>query len=167
MKKRIHLIRVIILIVVFSLLIILPPLFRLLFPKVEEAVSVNKDRITLLTCTKDYPNEQISVDVQVRYINAKIEQTRLVYKTYVNADTVFNTTLEDELRASDEIAYFSSIPGIHIENLEDRTIVIIDQDVIDSNPNNVDLKNNYFNDQKTSQRIYFTNLSYSCDETTS
>ena len=52
MKKKIHLVRVIILIVIFCLLIILPPLFRLLFPKVEEAVSVNKDRITLLNCIK-------------------------------------------------------------------------------------------------------------------
>lgn len=167
MKKKIHLVRVIILIVIFCLLIILPPLFRLLFPKVEEAVSVNKDRITLLNCIKSYPNESISVNVQVRYINAKIDQTRLVYKTIMNTNTVSNTPLDGELTASEEIAYFSSIPGIYIENLEDKTIVIIDQSVIDLNPLNTDLKNNYFNDQKTAQKIYFTNLSYSCEETTS
>lgn len=167
MQRKIHLVRVIILIVIFSLLIILPPLFRVLFPNIEEAVASSRDRVTLLTCTKNYPLEHISVEVQVRYINTQIEQTRLVYKNNSISDSASSNIAEEVGPAKEELAYFSSIPGIKIENLDDRTIVIIDQSVVDANPDNVDLKNNYFNNQKTTQRIYFTNLSYSCDETTS
>ena len=44
--------------IILSLLIILPPLFRLLFPKIEETRPTNTDKITLLTCTRNYAEEQ-------------------------------------------------------------------------------------------------------------
>ncbi|HIT23215.1 MAG TPA: hypothetical protein IAD45_02225, partial [Candidatus Faecimonas intestinavium] len=49
MNKKFHPIRAFIIIIILSLLIILPPLFRLLFPKIEEARPTNTDKITLLT----------------------------------------------------------------------------------------------------------------------
>lgn len=75
MNKKFHPIRAFIIIIILSLLIILPPLFRLLFPKIEETKPTNTDKITLLTCTRNYAEEQTTEVVEVRYINSKVNQT--------------------------------------------------------------------------------------------
>lgn len=166
MQKKLHSIRAVIIIIILSLFIILPPLSRLLFPKVEEAKSKNNDKITLLTCTRNYAEENIKETVEVRYINAKINQTKIVYTAMSEKEYLAMNITENDFLPSTELFYFQSIEGISIDQSAEKTTVLITQDTIDKNPNNQEFKENYFNDKKIDQKIYFTNRYYECEETT-
>ena len=85
--KKFHPIRAYILITFFSLLIILPPLFRLFLPNMNSAVSKHQDTIMNITCTRDYPQEQLTETVIIRYINTKIDQTRITYEPIKNTNS--------------------------------------------------------------------------------
>lgn len=166
MNKQFHPIRAFIIIFVLSLLIILPPLFRLFFPKIDETKIKNNDKITLLTCTRNYAEEQITETVEVRYINSKVNQTKITYSTMAIAEYSMINGAESDILPSIELSYFQSLSGVAIEQKDSKTIVTINQDTIDRNPSNQDLKENYFNDKLLSQKIYFTNRYFQCDDTT-
>lgn len=166
MNKQFHPIRAFIIIFVLSLLIILPPLFRLFFPKIDETKIKNNDKITLLTCTRNYAEEQITEIVEVRYINSKVNQTKITYSTMAIAEYSMINGVESDILPSIELSYFQSLSGVAIEQKDSKTIVTINQDTIDRNPSNQDLKENYFNDKLLSQKIYFTNRYFQCDDTT-
>lgn len=166
MNKKFHPIRAFIIIIILSLLIILPPLFRVLFPKVEKAKPTNTDQITLLTCTRNYAEEQTTESVEVRYINSKVNQTKITYIATPSTEYSVINTIENDLLPSIELSYFQSLEGIIIEQTENQTIVTINQDIIDRNPSNQDLKENYFNDKLINQKIYFTNRYFECSEST-
>lgn len=166
MNKKFHPIRAFIIIIILSLLIILPPLFRLLFPKIEETRPTNTDKITLLTCTRNYAEEQTTEVVEVRYINSKVNQTKITYTTTPTTEYSVINTIENDLLPSMELSYFQSLEGVIIEQTENQTIITINQDIIDRNPSNQDLKENYFNDKLINQKIYFTNRYFECNEST-
>ncbi|MCI6107593.1 MAG: hypothetical protein SOU84_03460 [Candidatus Faecimonas sp.] len=166
MNKQFHPIRAFIIIFVLSLLIILPPLFRLFFPKIDETKIKNNDKITLLTCTRNYAEEQITETVEVRYINSKVNQTKITYSTMAIAEYSMINGVESDILPSIELSYFQSLSGVAIEQKDSKTIVTINQDTIDRNPSNQDLKENYFNDKLLNQKIYFTNRYFQCDDTT-
>lgn len=166
MNKQFHPIRAFIIIFVLSLLIILPPLFRLFFPKIDETKIKNNNKITLLTCTRNYAEEQITETVEVRYINSKVNQTKITYSTMAIAEYSMINGVESDILPSIELSYFQSLSGVAIEQKDSKTIVTINQDTIDRNPSNQDLKENYFNDKLLSQKIYFTNRYFQCDDTT-
>lgn len=166
MNKQFHPIRAFIIIFVLSLLIILPPLFRLFFPKIDETKIKNNDKITLLTCTRNYAEEQITETVEVRYINSKVNQTKITYSTMAIAEYSMINGVESDILPSIELSYFQSLSGVAIEQKDSKTIVTINQDTIDRNPSNQDLKENYFNDKLLSQKIYFTKRYFQCDDTT-
>lgn len=166
MNKQFHPIRAFIIIFVLSLLIILPPLFRLFFPKIDETKIKNNDKITLLTCTRNYAEEQITETVEVRYINSKVNQTKITYSTMAIAEYSMINGVESDILPSIELSYFQSLSGVAIEQKDSKTIVTINQNTIDRNPSNQDLKENYFNDKLLSQKIYFTNRYFQCDDTT-
>lgn len=166
MNKQFHPIRAFIIIFVLSLLIILPPLFRLLFPKTDETKIKNNDKITLLTCTRNYAEEQTTETVEVRYINSKVNQTKITYSVMPVTEYSMINSVDSDLLPSIELSYFQSLTGVAIEQKNNETIVIINQDTIDRNPSNQDLKKNYFNDKLLNQKIYFTNRYFQCDDTT-
>ena len=166
MNKQFHPIRAFIIIFVLSLLIILPPLFRLFFPKIDETKIKNNDKITLLTCTRNYAEEQITETVEVRYINSKVNQTKITYSTMAIAEYSMINGVESDILPSIELSYFQSLSGVAIEQKDSKTIVTINQDTIDRNPSNQDLKENYFNNKLLNQKIYFTNRYFRCDDTT-
>lgn len=166
MNKNFHPIRAFVIIFILSLLIILPPLFRVLFPKVEEIKTKNNDNITLLTCTRDYTAEQTTATVEVRYINSKVNQTKITYSPMIVKEYSVTNTTENDILPSMELSYFQSIQGINITQSDTKTIVTINQDTIDNNPDNQELKENYFNDKLINQKIYFTNRYYECSEST-
>lgn len=167
MEKKFHPLRAIIIIVILSLLIILPPLFRLLFPKIEQAVPKNQNKVTSLICKKEYPAEQMTALVEVRYINAKINQTKITYTYNESTRTVENMITQEPITtAKEQMDYFRNIKGISINENPNKTIFIINQDTINQNQDNKELKENYFNDKKTTQKIFFVNQYYSCEETT-
>lgn len=166
MNKPFHPIRAYVAITILLLLIILPPFFRAFFPKVEKTVPSDTDVIITLTCTREYAQEQLLESVQIRYINAKIDQTRITYSPLTIAVEETINTDEEELLPSAELAYFQTIQGADISQLEDRTMITINQDTIDQNPDNKELQENYFNSDRITQRLYFTNRSFECEETT-
>lgn len=165
MTKTFHPIRAYIAIFVLLLLIVLPPFFRAFFPKIEETVPSDTDVIITLTCTREYRTEELLETVQIRYINAKIDQTRITYSPLPTTEEAFNQE-EDELLPSAELAYFQAIPGADISQVEDRTIITINQETIDQNPDNQELQQTYFNNDRITQRLNFTNRSFECEETT-
>ena len=166
MNKQFHPIRAFIIIFVLSLLIILPPLFRLFFPKIDETKIKNNNKITLLTCTRNYAEEQITETIEVRYINSKVNQTKITYSTMAIAEYSMINGVESDILPSIELSYFQSLSGVAIEQKDSKTIVTINQDTIDRNPSNQDLKENYFNDKLLNQKIYFTNRYFQCYDTT-
>ena len=166
MNKQFHPIRAFIIIFVLSLLIILPPLFRLFFPKIDETKIKNNDKITLLACTRNYAEEQITETVEVRYINSKVNQTKITYSTMAIAEYSMINGVESDILPSIELSYFQSLSGVAIEQKDSKTIVTINQDTIDRNPSKQDLKEKYFNDKLLNQKIYFTNRYFQCDDTT-
>lgn len=166
MNKNFHPIRAFVIIFILLLLIILPPLFRVLFPKVEEIKTKNNNNIKLLTCTRNYAQEQTTATVEVRYINSKVNQTKITYSSMPATEYSVINTAENDILPSMELSYFQSIQGINISQSDDKTVIIINQDTINSNPDNQELKENYFNDKLINQKIYFTNRYYECDEST-
>lgn len=164
MNKKFHPIRAFIIIFILSLLIILPPLFRLMFPKTEEAKSKNNNKIKLLTCTRNYIEEQTTTKVEIRYINAKVNQTKITYTLMPDTQLKEAAVMDGDILPSMELSYFQSLQGTHITQTDTKTVIIINQDTINKNPDNQDLKENYFNDKLISQKIYFTNRYYECSE---
>lgn len=163
MKTEKNIIKAYIIIVVLSLLIILPPIFRVFLPKQKTVIGYNQGNITTVTCTKDYSTEKISETVEIRYVNSKIKQTIITYKPLTNTTIV---TDEDNLTPSKELAYFKKLKNIKIEEKEDITTVTITDNVIKENKDKKDLQNNYFNNQKIEQKLYFANRNFNCTETT-
>lgn len=155
MEKSKHALRAIVLIIIFSLLIILPPVFRVLFPKVEETVPKKQDRITTVTCIKEDGNKTLAGRVQIRYINNEIDQTRLTFT---------NNTIDPVI--IEEITFLDTINGITKEIGETETVYTITKEVVDLNKDNIELEENYFNNDKIEATVYFTNASYTCEETT-
>lgn len=166
MTKQFHPIRALTIMFILLLLIALPPLFRIFFPNTEETKSKNNDRITLLTCTRDYAEEQTTVTIESRYVNSKIKQTKIVYSTMLEAKYIAGNNTSADYLPSMELSYFQNLEGITIEQIEGQTTVIINQNTIDKNQNDSDLKNNYFNDKLINQKIYLANRYFECDETT-
>ncbi len=166
MQKEFHPIRAFIIIFILALLIILPPLFRVLFPKTEEVKAKNNNRITLLTCTRNYAEEQTTTTVEVRYINSKINQTKITFSPMSESQYSVIGIQENDFLPSLELSYLQSIPGIIIEQANNKTIITINQNTINQNTSNQDLKENYFNDKLINQKIYFTNRYFECNEST-
>ena len=153
---------------ILLLLIALPPLFRVLFPKIEEIVPAKQDNIKTITCSRNYPTENISEKVEIRYINAKIDQTRITYAPYTptaeEITEIRTTPTTEELLPSQELAYFQNIQGIQLDKIDTRTLITINQDIISQNSDNTNLKTNYFNNNEIDQKLYFTNRSFECSE---
>ena len=125
MQKKLHPIRTLVIMFILLLLIILPPLFRLLFPKIEKPKTKHNDIIEFLTCTRDYPTENITETVTTRYINSKVNQTKVVYAPLTTREqAVINQ--EETLLPSAELAFFQTVVGINIGTVERKDIVRID-----------------------------------------
>ncbi len=165
-KKKFHPIRAIVIMIILIILIALPPIFRVLFPKVEEATPTQQDAIKIITCTRSYPTESIRETAEIRYINSKIDQTRITYEPYAATREMEEPVInqEETILPSQELAYFQALPGIQIDQIDTRTLITINEELINQNSENTDLKQNYFNDDQIEQKLYFTNRYFECSE---
>lgn len=166
MIENIHPLRIYIIIAILLLLIILPPLFRVLFPKATSTLIKDLPANTTLTCTKDYPIEDTKETVKIEYKDNKIHKTTLTYTTLEKDDTDI-TNVDSDILPSIEISYFESLNDINIKKEEKKTTITLTKDSIKKNQEDIDLEENYFNNNKIAQRIYFINRSFTCEETTS
>lgn len=167
MNKKFHPVFAIVLIIIFALFIILPPVCREFFPKVEKTVGKEENEtISTIICTRSFQTEQMEEKIETRYINNKIDQTRITYQPITRQIEEPVMTIENDILPSQELAYFQGIQGTEITTVDTRTLVTINQNTIDQNPDNIDLKNNYFNDDKITQKINYTNRNFECTEET-
>lgn len=167
MNKKFHPVLAIVLIIIFALFIILPPVCREFFPKVEKTVGKEENEtISTIICTRSFQTEQMEEKIETRYINNKIDQTRITYQPITRQIEEPAMTIENDILPSQELAYFQGIQGTEITTVDTRTLVTINQNTIDQNPDNIDLKNNYFNDDKITQKINYTNRNFECTEET-
>ena len=165
MNKKFHPVLAIVLIIIFALLIILPPVCREFFPKVEKTVGKEENEtISTIICTRSFQTEQMEEKIETRYINNKIDQTRITYQPITQQIEEPTMTIENDILPSQELAYFQGIQGTEITTVDTRTLITINQNTIDQNPDNIDLKNNYFNDDKITQKINYTNRNFECTE---
>ncbi len=165
MTENIHPLRIYIIIAILLLLIILPPLFRVLFPKATSTLIEDLPANTTLTCTKDYPIEDTKETVKIEYKDNKIHKTTLTYTTLEKDDTDI-TNVDGDILPSIEISYFESLNDINIKKEEKKTTITLTKDSIKKNQEDIDLEENYFNNNKIAQKIYFINRSFTCEETT-
>lgn len=167
MNKKFHPVLAIVLIIIFALFIILPPVCREFFPKVEKTVGKEENEtISTIICTRSFQTEQMEEKIETRYINNKIDQTRITYQPITRQIEEPAMTIENDILPSQELAYFQGIQGTEITTVDTRTLITINQNTIDQNPDNIDLKNNYFNDDKITQKINYTNRNFECTEET-
>lgn len=165
MNKKFHPVLAIVLIIIFALFIILPPVCREFFPKVEKTVGKEENEtISTIICTRSFQTEQMEEKIETRYINNKIDQTRITYQPITRQIEEPAMTIENDILPSQELAYFQGIQGTEITTVDTRTLITINQNTIDQNPDNIDLKNNYFNDDKITQKINYTNRNFECTE---
>ena len=103
MTENIHPLRIYIIIAILLLLIILPPLFRVLFPKATSTLIEDLPANTTLTCTKDYSIEDTKETVKIEYKDNKIHKTTLTYTTLEKDDTDI-TNVDGDILPSIEIS---------------------------------------------------------------
>lgn len=169
MKKTIHPLIVISIIIVLSLFIILPPTLRAFYPKVEKTKSAVNDKVTLLICTKSSEIEQLTVKSQTRYINNKITENRITFSKIAASRETPTTEMmltEQTPTITTELEFLKQIPNIKIAEQEEATTITITEDTLKQNPNISELTN-YFNKNINTQKISYVQKSYSCETTTS
>lgn len=163
---------VLVLFTIFILLvfIILPPIFRGLFPK---TVSDEKDDITevikILYCKVDDYKEGYNISINARYIDGEIKKNIITYKPLTVSDNGNNDSLDNNdnfISINKQFELFNSLDSIDIKNNSDGSVVVsIDQDVIDGNDDNLDLANYFMSFEK--QKQFFTNQGYECSSVSS
>lgn len=165
-KKEKSILLVLFTIFILLLFIILPPLFRNLFPKevVEDTTNVNK--IEILTCTITNNNEKYSVTSRIKYINNIIQNNTITYKPISDNNSINNTTGSNYISVTDQFNYFNTLQDVVITNNDDGSIIIkLDKSLLTSNQNNETL-NNYLSKIDIEEE-FFTSQGYTCSSLSS
>lgn len=161
MKKEKSPILVIACILFLSAFIILPPVFRAYIPNDDITVEPPpaRDKIHLLKCNKYFKEELFKVSSNVKYRNHVIEENTITYEKVekVSDDISPNTSITVE----EEYNMFKSLNNIDISTEEKITIVKIDQDLIDNNPEHSNLLNYY--QSLENQKLYYEEMGYTCN----
>lgn len=155
---------------VLLLFIVLPPIFRVLFPKVEVDTSIEKT-ITILNCSRDSSSDGYHINIKSKYIDNKIKSSEIAISPLdsVNDDTVLNnnqnvvvdTDVVNYVTATEIVTFFSSLNNVETETNNDSMKFLIDSKLIENNPEQVDLEL-YFTDLKA-EKEYFINQGYTCN----
>lgn len=165
-KKEKSPILVIATIIFLLLFIVLPPLFRVLFPK--ETVKAEEDVVPnvtnyILTCEKMLSDENTKVINEIVYKDGAAITNTITYMNYTS-DIEQNASLDEnvdtEKTISEELTYFKTIPGIQVTEDVDKTVVVIPKMVVTNNPENLDLAN-YLLDV-TKQTSYLEGQGFTC-----
>lgn len=155
---------------VLLLFIVLPPVFRVLFPKVE--IDTNNDKvITVLNCSRDSYSDGYHINIKSKYIDNKIKSSEIVISPLDvnngnivvddNQNIVNNTDTASYITASQMVTFFSSLNNIQIEYNDAGTKILIDSKLINNNSEQVEL-NSYFTDLDIEEK-YFINQGYKCN----
>ena len=142
--------------------IVLPPLFRSLFPVEEIVEEVRNDY--KLTCIKISASEKLRIVSKISYIDNVAMSNEVVYMPYAasNDEAIINDVDENILTAAEELALFRKIEGILITDENLSTKVLIEKDIIDNNSDNLEFVN-FLLPTVDEQQEYYESQGYSCD----
>ena len=145
--------------------IVLPPLFRSLFPEeeiVEEVKVTEKDY--LLTCSKVSVAENIRIESNISYVEGLPISNHISYMPYAASsdEDIQNDTSENVLMAAEELAIFRGIEGVLMTDSNGGIEVSIEKDVIDSHSDNFEFAN-FLLPTGDEQQEYYEGQGYSCE----
>lgn len=109
---------------ILLLFIILPPLFRVLFPE-EENTNVEKEKLVMnLTCTKDedFVEYKLKTTISTNYVDSKISNSTFTYEVSAN-DSYFSSGVSIE-----EYESLKKIPNVDFSDKDNKHIIKIDYD---------------------------------------
>lgn len=142
---------------ILAIFIILPPVFRNMFPKKEVPKNNNiKVRKVLLTCTKTMPTEGYEITSKVKYLNGKPDRNTIIYSKNTITQEPNQTPPTPEIpvkTVAEELKFFSELQNIEVTEGDTTTTVVLNKDTISSNSNNLDLTN-YFLPLGAQQKLY-------------
>lgn len=142
--------------------IVLPPLFRSLFP-VEEIVEEVKNDY-MLTCIKVSAGENLRIVSKISYVNKVPMTNEIVYMPYAASsdEAIINDVDENILTAAEELALFRKIEGVLIADEDLNVAVSIKKEVIDNNSENLEFAN-FLLPTALEQQEYYEGQGYSCN----
>lgn len=161
MKKEKSPILVIACILFLSTFIILPPVFRSYIPDSDVVIDSPpvQDKIQVLKCNKYFKEELFKVSSSVKYRNDLIEVNTITYEKLEKfPDGVSSNT---SITVEEEYNMFKSLNNIDISTEGKITIVKVDQDLIDNNPDDSNLLNYY--QSLENQKVYYEDMGYICN----
>lgn len=157
-KKPISPILVILAIVFLSVFIVVPPLFRMMYPaEVEEPM----DTAHILTCTRVSIKNNYLVTNKVTYNNDSPTKNVITFDPYVPTDDDMANADANELAASDELAIFSNNGNITVAEEAGKFTLTLTPEVIAAAGDAVDVSN-YFLPTSSEQQAYLAGIGYSC-----
>lgn len=131
------------------ILIIIPPLFRITFPKSKENLA-NKTLKCSLTPNKDY-----SITYETTYKNSDVQTIKITYAfNYINGGEDTSSPIYPQ------ILHFSSLKGSTYKYINNDIIITLDQKVYKNNKDDQILKNMYNTYEKVQK--YYKKLGYTC-----
>lgn len=149
--------------IIFLLLfIVLPPLFRIAFPKKEEIVKVQIKKSTLY-CERIFISENKKVMFAVSYENNIAVKNKITFLAYTPSEGSVESDKKPKKTVEEMMHFLRDIPGTdYDENISQMVVVITDQTLID-NPMLIEL-GDYMLD-KSSMKKSLEEEGYLCSET--
>lgn len=151
-------------IIALAIFIILPPVFRVAFPK-DEPKENTTETISLLTCTKTSTDSYI-ITSKVKYADNIPDRNTIIYSKSsqeIQPQTSSPTANNATRLAMDEISFFKGIKDIKVTETENTTTVTIKQENIDNNIDNIELANYLL--PLDEQQEYYQEQEYTCSIT--
>lgn len=165
MKKEKSPVLVIFCIFLLSLLVILPPTFRKIFPKEEINDSVNQtqQKLIIVNCNIIYPNELYQVNSRTKYVEGNSPINTMTFtKLEILPENYTQSAIIPTTTASDNLLYLKSIPNIQYTENGNITTFTIDNTIISSLSDDQKILG-YLSDDYTIQKNTFETLGYTCN----
>lgn len=145
MKRNI---RTIIFILILGILIILPPLFRVLFPKEKDYI-----RNRTLTCTLRIEHYQVTS--KTIYKDSKVDHVQIKY-----SDLSFPKENLHVSKLANQVNYFCGLQKSSFYYVNGDVVITLDQKAYQANSHDKTIKNMY--KSYASLKKYYEKLGYDC-----
>ncbi len=146
---------------ILLLFIILPPLFRVLFPAEEEVINNEEENLPLimkLSCTKDddYTDYMITTSIETNYHEEKIHDATIKYEI----KSIGGALPEEQIRIED-YENLKKVDNVYFEEDTDNNTYILKIDFDKFDYSDEELLLNYKN-VLAEQYDYYTSNQYTC-----
>lgn len=145
-------IKVIIFMVILILLIILPPLFRIIFPRNKDILTINSNK-TLICQTKTA--DDYKVIYETNYKNAKVDKIKIKF-----LDNEKNNTTITSSSFYHQIDYFCGLPSSTYQYINTDIIINLNKKVYQANKHDKTIQSMYQSYSKVKR--YYEKLGYTC-----